>query len=146
MKIFIINLPTQATRRKCSAKQLTAAGMSFDFFDALKAHNGWSDFFEHYDERQFLINTGRTATQGEIGCYASHLALWKHCVECGEPIMIMEDDFLLKPDFSRAFQFTEQLISEYGFIRLQYEQRGKRKLVKKIPRPLPGLLSMPAHI
>lgn len=131
MKIFVISLLDEIARRKSSKEQLSAFDLEFEFFDALKVEQDWESFFSGYDEKQYLINTGRTAVPGEIGCYASHLALWKKCVEIDQPIMIMEDDFLLKHNFGSAFTETQKLIHQYGFIRLQSEHRGKRKMVKK---------------
>lgn len=131
MKIFVISLLDEFARRENSKEQLATFNLKFEFFDALEVTHGWKDFFSGYDEKQYLINTGRTAVSGEIGCYASHLALWKKCVEINRPIMIMEDDFLLKENFGSAFTETQKLIQQYGFIRLQSERRGKTKSVKR---------------
>lgn len=130
MQIFIINLSSATDRRISAAKQLSNAGLTYKFFDALTGNQSWQPYFQSYDEQQYLINTGRTVTSGEIGCYASHRALWQKCVDLNQPIMIMEDDFLLKENFRAAFHETEKLIARYGYIRLQNERKGKRKLVK----------------
>ncbi|NOQ90414.1 MAG: hypothetical protein GQ549_05665 [Gammaproteobacteria bacterium] len=130
MKIFVISLSDAVERRKNAKEQLDKTGLEFTFFDALTGKNGFSEHFSAYDEYQYLLDTGRKATACEIGCYASHLALWKTCVDLNEPIMIMEDDFLLKENFVDAFHESEKLIADYGFIRLQREHRCKRKFVK----------------
>jgi len=132
MKIYVISLADAIQRRKNVEKQLTEADLDFSLFDGLRAKNGFSEYFNGYDEYQYQINTGRKATEGEIGCYASHLALWKLCVDRNQPIMIMEDDFHLKEHFVEAFHEVEKLINEYGYIRLQTERRAKKKLVKQI--------------
>lgn len=134
MKIFVISLVDATNRRDNARKQLHDLGIDFDFFDALTADNGYAEYFEAYDELRYLINTGRKATSGEIGCYASHKALWRRCIEMQQPVMIMEDDFLLSEDFADAFAQSQKLVKEYGFIRLQTEHRGKRKFVKKSGR------------
>lgn len=50
----------------------------------------------HYQiiERQLIdpSHHGKLSRPGVIGCFYSHYALWKKCVELGEPIMIFEDD------------------------------------------------------
>jgi len=130
MKIFVISMTDSVERRKNAKKQLDKAGLEFTFFDALTGKNGFSEHFSAYDEYQYLLDTGRKTTAGEIGCYASHLALWKTCVDLDEAIMIMEDDFLLKENFVDAFHESEKLIADYGFIRLQRANRVKRKFVK----------------
>lgn len=132
MNIFVISL-TKATQRRASCiEQLNEAELEFSFFDAQSVINDYTDFFEKYDEREFQINTGRTAAKGEIGCYASHLALWEKCVELDEPIMIMEDDFYLTEGFRSAVFIVADEIDQYGYIRLQSEGSGKSRLVKSI--------------
>ncbi len=130
MQIFVINLSSDIGRRENAKKQLDKNHLQFAFFKALTAEHGFSDYFSAYDEHQYILNTGRKATKGEIGCYASHLALWKTCVDLNKPIMIMEDDFLLKENFVDACCESEKLIPDYGFIRLQSERIGKGVLVK----------------
>lgn len=34
----------------------------------------------------------RPLTKGEVGCLLSHLEAWKHAVDCGEPLLVLEDD------------------------------------------------------
>ena len=36
-------------------------------------------------------------TDGEIGCAASHLALWREAVRLGRPVLILEDDVITHP-------------------------------------------------
>ena len=132
MKIFVINLKSSADRRVHVDRQLQAAQLNYSYFDAINGHDGYAPFFASYDERAYLINTGRRATPGEIGCYASHLALWKKCVELDEPILIMEDDFLLDPLFAAAVATTEKIILKYGFIRLHTETRARKKKLETL--------------
>lgn len=132
MKIFVINLKSSTGRRQNVDRQLKAAGLDYSYFHAINGHDGYEKFFESYDERAYLINTGRRATPGEIGCYASHLALWKKCVEINQPIMIMEDDFLLDPLFAGAVATTEEIIHKYGFIRLHIETRGRKTKIENL--------------
>ena len=126
MKIFVISLATSIERRAVVREQLDLQGVAFEFFDALPGAAGALTFFERYDENEYLLNCGRPAASGEIGCYASHRTLWRRCVESGEPIMIMEDDFLLAPDFSRAVSLVSDVIGTYGYLRLQKEKRGRK--------------------
>lgn len=132
MKIFVINLKESADRRANASAQLGRQGVRFEFFDAVRGDAALEDYFEGYDEYQFLLNTGRTASTGEIGCYASHLALWKKCIELNRSIMVMEDDFLLDDRFASAVQLVAENIDEFGYIRLQSETRGKKRLVKQL--------------
>lgn len=126
MKLYVISLKESQDRRHKVDAQLTAAKVEYEFFDAIRVQNGIESYFDSCDEEQYLINCGRVVATGEIGCYASHLAMWKKCVELNQPIVIMEDDFCIEENFPAAILQVEKLISNYGFVRLQTEFRGKK--------------------
>ena len=129
MKTYVISLADSLERRAVAADQLSRAGVVFEFFDAIRCDVFDSGHFSHYDEREYVLNCGRPAARGEVGCYASHKMLWQRCVDTNEPVMIMEDDFLLADHFHEAFCHVQQLVAEYGYIRLQTERRAQRKPV-----------------
>ncbi len=130
MKIVVISLPDAAERRERAARQLGEIGLAFEFFDAMRGEQVMADaYFEGCDEEEWLLNTGHPMSLGEVGCFASHRSLWQKCVELGEPLMIMEDDFQLLPGFAGAVEQVAQNISERGFIRLQSETRAKKQRV-----------------
>ncbi|MCW8955884.1 MAG: glycosyltransferase family 25 protein [Gammaproteobacteria bacterium] len=131
MRLYVISLKESQDRRAKVDTQLKRANIEYEFFDGIRVHNGIEGYFESYNEQQYLINCGRLATAGEIGCYASHLELWRKCVELNQPIMIMEDDFCIEDEFSSAMSHVEKLINDYGYIRLQTEFRGKKIKAKE---------------
>jgi len=127
MKLYVISLKRSEERRERVRAQLDPLPLEYEFFDAVEGSVGHQAFFDRYDERQYLINCGRTATPGEIGCFASHLSLWRLCVELDQPLLILEDDFQLTAQFVDAVTLCDELIGEYGFIRLQKETRARRQ-------------------
>lgn len=118
MKIHVINLPTSIDRRESIEKQFCDIGLDCEFFSAFDGDSG-REHFTDYKPNAYFANTGRFASPGEIGCYASHLALWQECVRLLEPVVIMEDDAQLLPDFSRALRFVARHIDRFGFVRLE---------------------------
>ncbi len=104
-------------------------GLIIKFLDARDGRAGVDQFFKAYDEEQFLLQTGRQAVPGEIGCYASHVAAWEMCVAGGEPVVVLEDDAQLAANFVAALRQCERFIEECGFIRLQTEWKGRKKLL-----------------
>ena len=130
MKVFVISLQSSLDRRATVVEQMGRAGVGFEFFDALSGALGHELFFSRYDEHEYLLNCGRPAVPGEIGCYASHRALWQRCVDLNEPIIIMEDDFSLDPRFSEAVQLVGDIIGDYGYLRLQVETRARKRDVR----------------
>lgn len=130
MKIFVISLPDALERRERAARQLGELGLAFEFFDAMRGEQVMADgYFDGCDEEEWLLNTGHPMSLGEVGCFASHRSMWQKCVELGEPIMIMEDDFQLLPGFADAVEKVAGNISDCGFIRLQSETRAKKQRV-----------------
>ena len=132
MKTFVISLRTAEIRREKASEQMAKCRVAFEFFDAIDGASGHSDWFAGIDHRRFQINTRRhDPTPGEIGCYASHLALWKWAISHDLPVVILEDDFQLEPEFAEIINEIEPLVSEFGFLRLQ-SIHGPRALLKRL--------------
>lgn len=133
MKVFVISLSDSGERRRSAEQQLNQAGVPFEFFDAIRGDIAIRDcIFEGFDETSYLLNTGRHAVIGEIGCFASHRELWRHCVELNEPIVIMEDDFNALPQFKNALHAAADIISTVGFVRLQTTLRAKQTRIGEV--------------
>lgn len=124
MKIFVISLQDQAERRAAVAEQL--AGLDFEFFDAVRGSDDLSGHFAATSNWQYRLNTRRDPLPNEVGCYASHLGMWKKCAELGEPLVIMEDDFVITDKFHEAVAIACDLIDRYGFIRFEAFKRDPR--------------------
>jgi len=119
MKTFIINLEQAHTRREHMSRVMAQTGIAFEFFPAITPADEPLHYFAGLDNWTFLLETGRyTPRDGEIACYASHLLLWKKCIELNEPITILEDDVDPTADFARVYPALRPLVLEYGFIRL----------------------------
>lgn len=132
MRIFVISIASAADRREAATRQLNAAGLDFEFFDAVERVADAFRRFDGFDRRLFKLNTGRVPLPGEIGCYASHKSLWERCVEFDEPIVVLEDDFLLADDFATAMRDVDSLIDAFGFIRLQSCGSDRRRFGRRL--------------
>jgi len=126
VRIFVISLKTATARRTAVSEQLDALGLSYQFFDAVPGRDAL-DHFRAVDPTLYRLNTRREPMANEIGCYASHLSLWKLSVALNEPIVILEDDCLFYPNFPDAIRATSKLIDRFGFIRLQSHERPRKK-------------------
>lgn len=103
---------------------MAAAGLPFQFFDAIEGSTPDLPL----SRWRFRIVSRRVPVAGELGCYASHRAVWRHCVAIGEPVVVLEDDFRLADDFATALPVIEQLTREYGLIRFESLHRPRRRL------------------
>lgn len=117
MKIVVISLKGSERRRANIQKQLGEARIAFEFFDAVSGHDAL-DHIHHYDDAEFIRNCGRSATANEIGCYASHLAVWARCAGGDEPFLVLEDDARLDPGFVHGFGLIRRRIGHLGLVRL----------------------------
>ncbi|MCQ2709921.1 glycosyltransferase family 25 protein [Helicobacter pylori] len=61
----------------------------------------------------------------EFGCYLSHYLLWKECVKLNQPVVILEDDVALEPNFMQALE--DCLKSPFDFVRLYGHYWGGHK-------------------
>jgi len=126
LKIFVISLDDQTERRTAIANQLLPLGLEFEFFDAVRGSDDMSQHFAATSTWQYRLNTRRDPLPNEVGCYASHLSMWKQCVALNEPIVIMEDDFVARDTFPDAVETAGKLIDRYGFIRFERFKRNPR--------------------
>ena len=119
MKIFVISLPTSRERRALAAQKLRARGIPFEFLDAVDGRLGQHPYLKNYDEASFLVHRRRRAAPGELGCYASHLLAWEKCVELNEPIVVLEDDFHMTPDFEAGLAYAGKFVDQVSLVRLE---------------------------
>jgi glycosyl transferase family 25 len=131
MKIKVISLANSIERRKSIQRQFQELAVRFDFFDAVTPSQA-RKHVHHYDEKQFFLNSGRHATETEIACYASHLALWKQCADDSSPYLILEDDAKLDSSFLGGLLVAASQINKLGFIRVSLPNTGTALAIKRI--------------
>jgi glycosyl transferase family 25 len=128
LKIFVISLANEHERRAAVARQLRTLRLEFEFFDAVR---GTDDPFSHFSATsrwRYRLNSRREPLPNEVGCYASHLGMWRKCVTLDEPVVIMEDDFVAHDTFPAAVATAAELIDRFGFIRFEPFRRKRRPL------------------
>jgi glycosyl transferase family 25 len=119
MQIYVINLLSRNDRRDNVSRQLDPLDVEYCFFQAVEGAGALAAHFSGRRDWPCRMELQRIGSFSEIACYASHLLLWKKCVELGKPIVVLEDDFQVTPDFSAALKCAEKCVDEYGFIRLE---------------------------
>ncbi|MCH2669215.1 MAG: glycosyltransferase family 25 protein [Gammaproteobacteria bacterium] len=134
MKIFIISLKSATKRREIAKTQLSKTNLSYEFFDAVQGVSDAINAFSEINSWKFRLNSLREPLPEEIGCYASHRALWRKSVILNEPIVILEDDFKLNPLFAQTISEVGEHINTFGFIRLESSKRNSSVLKRLRPR------------
>lgn len=118
MRVFIINLEGAEQRRAHMLEQSApyAGELDFNFFPAVNAHKGEHLRFSRRFSRLALLYKGRGLRPAQLGCFASHFSLWQKCLELAEPIVVLEDDVILKENFLRGLR--DIATSSHSYVRL----------------------------
>ncbi|MCC4797879.1 glycosyltransferase [Enterovibrio norvegicus] len=127
--VFVISLKRSAERREKIAKEMAEKNISFTFFDAVDGHQGSPELAVDYDySKRLWLTSGYMPSKGELGCYASHYALWIKCLEIGEPIVVCEDDITLSYEAAHILSLALENVHKYGFLRLEAVEPGSERL------------------
>ena len=117
--VVVISLHDAHTRRADSAAQLKAMpGLDWQFLDATDGR-GRRDYPACYDPKASSRIIGFPLTQGEVACFMSHQRAWQDCVDRGEPLVILEDDFQLQGHFVEALTLAIDTLPAWDIFRLQ---------------------------
>ncbi len=137
--IFVISLPG-SSRREGVKKRFEAQGLSFEFFDGVRGRTGMAGQTE--DGRTF----DSRVSQGEVGCWRSHLRVLQKMVDENIPFaLIFEDDCLIENIDLLAEQISQfkalYAVKPWDWIKLF--QVNKIKALKSVFRAGEVVLSVP---
>jgi len=83
--------------------------------------------------------SNRKMTKGEVGCFLSHVSLWKHCININEPIIIFEDDAIIHQE-KWDEKYFDSLMQKYDFLYLARNENQPDDVVS-----IDDKLEVPAH-
>jgi len=130
MKTVVINLKNRKDRLEAFKEN----NLKYISYQRVEAINGYDIDYKKLTEMGFdtdhkwidpILNT--TITKGEVGCFLSHFALWKKCVQDNEPYLILEDDAIVTDKFSYDELYRLIRVEEYNFIYLGWKEMGESK-------------------
>ncbi|WP_271272763.1 glycosyltransferase family 25 protein [Aliamphritea hakodatensis] len=116
MKVFVISLKQSTERREVVRQMLDEDDVSFEFFDAVDLST--SDIYSRYNKEETLKKKGYVLTDPELGCFASHRALWQKCVDLEEPLLILEDNLQLNSSIRNSLSLLGKRVEGLGIIKL----------------------------
>lgn len=118
MKIFLINLGRSVQRLEAMTAALAAVGLPFERFAAIDGNAADELPFLRFDDERSRWVRGIALAPGERGAAASHVALWRRCVELAEPIVVMEDDVYVGGALPAVLETVAGRVERYGLLRL----------------------------
>ncbi|GAA7584378.1 hypothetical protein HpBHB46_08750 [Helicobacter pylori] len=139
IQVYIISL--KESQRRLDTEKLVLESNEkfkgccvFQIFDAISPkHEDFEKFIQELYDAQSMLKSDwfhsdycyQELLPREFGCYLSHYLLWKECVKTNQPIVILEDDVALEPNFTQALE--DCLKSPFDFVRLYGHYWGGHK-------------------
>ena len=128
--IYVINLPQSTARKSAISSQLNDIGVDFEIFRAVDGRTDELPSWPRYDEEKAIQTKCWPLNAGQLGCFYSHVRLWRCCVESGRPLIVIEDDALiLKDAFQRFLEQCHQIPERFGCVRLFTHRRRQFRLL-----------------
>ena len=77
LPVWMINLPRATDRRVKMVARLEKIGLNFTLYPGIDGKANEAELLKSVDVKASLRNMGRPILIGGIGCYHSHLGVWK---------------------------------------------------------------------
>ena len=121
LPIWLINLPSSRKRRESMELQLNSLALEYRPFAAVNGSENWVNLETSIDISAFERNVGCRVLPGEIGCYHSHLGVWKQLVESDAPAgLVLEDDVIFHENFKDAVNTALKAIDQWDILKLNF--------------------------
>lgn len=120
LPIIYINLDSDTERRQRMEAEFARAGLLAQRFEATR----WTllpteQQARYYSERLNARQFHKPLSNGERGCYASHLRAWQMLLDSRhEALVVLEDDVRLEPGFATAIEAIAALPANWDMIKL----------------------------
>lgn len=119
LPIWLINLPGSRARRLRMQRQLSRFGLNAQLQEAVDGRANWDTLRHTVDIPTFERNVGRKIMKGEIGCYHSHLKVWKELQQSGAPVgLVLEDDVVFRDNFLPAIDAALNVTDQWDVLKL----------------------------
>lgn len=116
---WCINLDRATSRWEQMQPRLAALNLSVERFLAVDGRAEPDRIAAALDDATFRRNMGRPALAAEVGCYLSHLAVWRRFLDTGKPVaLVMEDDVVFHDDFLPALDAALAAIDRWDMLKL----------------------------
>jgi glycosyl transferase family 25 len=116
LPIVLINLDRDVDRLDWMTAQLERLGLTFERFAAVRGDALPPALARYFADAPA---TAHPLSTGEIGCYASHLAIMEEIVATGAAAtLVLEDDLALEGDLLRVLEAVDRLPPDWDLVRL----------------------------
>jgi len=126
VRVFVINLARSVARRQTMAEQLRQLGLPYEIWAAIDGRL--------LDEAEYLQQGGASGLfPGEVGCYQSHLTLWRKIRDEQIPCaFILEDDARIDPDTLQVLNALETRVADFDVARLSAIEKQVGTVLQRV--------------
>lgn len=97
---WLICMEDSVDRHNQMKAQLEKFGIGYTWFKAINGKEKFEELSHLYDADAYRRNMGQDLLPGKVGCYQSHLQVWREFLKSdAEYALIFEDDIVLHDDF-----------------------------------------------
>jgi glycosyl transferase family 25 len=116
--IWVLNLRRSVERRNYITSHLASLGLPFELIEAVDGRAlSRRDLDTLYSPRESVRLIGRELTLGEIGCYLSHLKLYRKQIDEGwDEVVIFEDDAVVDPALFEVLSQRRSLPADWDLV------------------------------
>jgi len=128
--VYLINLKKSPERLAKSKKRLEEQNIGFTRVEGVLGQDlSEGEIKQHYCPALNAKKYHTALTKGQIGCYLSHRKVWQLIAEGDDDYgIILEDDFVLSGNLSKAFESIGNLNLPWELIKLAAYQSRERKI------------------
>ena len=118
LQVLVISLERSIDRRAKVVHEMEKISLPWSFLNAIDGSALKIPPLE-YKPLKVRWLLGHDLTPNEIGCYLSHKEAWRRCIEKNIPTLVLEDDFVLAPNFQEVVAGLLTHNDVWSFVRLQ---------------------------
>lgn len=130
--IYVISLARAKQRRAKFASEFERAGLDYTIFEGVDGELSPKELLDNFDARAWSRNMGGPLSLGHLGCYMSHVQLWRQVADRNDAIaLICEDDVTFSLEFPHALASALSMQSQWDIVRFSCI-RAKGRLLQGI--------------
>jgi GR25 family glycosyltransferase involved in LPS biosynthesis len=129
---YVVNLDSDTKKWEKVTRTLTSIGIKHERFPAVYGKSQSPEYIKEitYPSVYYNLKKGRAVDQdipslGAIGCYLSHVGVWKKFLESGEEkCLVFEDDLDSVSSLAEIQAFVQEVPEDWDFIFLGYQKEA----------------------
>lgn len=129
---YVVNLDSDTKKWEKVSRKLTSIGIKHERFPAVYGKSLSPEYIKEstYPSVYYNLKNGRAVDQdiptlGAIGCYLSHINIWKKFLASGEEkCLVFEDDLDSVSSLAEIQAFVESVPKDWDFLFLGYQKEA----------------------